>query len=152
MSLRKDERKPTSPELEAYSKCIKLTNHTLSVCKVKENKTNRHHLLKRQLRLGNRLVDYVIEMGAYILEANNIYVGANLNLEERIANYKKRIDLQNKAKLLTYRMEHTIRVLHTERPFADSTITYWMSLLIEDRNLIIKWKEKDFYNLKVLMK
>lgn len=152
MSLRVDQRKPTLVELDVYQKCLKLTDHTLSVCKVKESKTNNHHILKRQLKLGYKLVDLVIEIGANILEANNIYVGNNLNINDRIANYQKRIELQNNSKLLTYRMEHIIRVMHFNRPFADSTLTYWISLLIETRNLLIKWKEKDISNLNELLK
>lgn len=152
MSQRVDERKPTAVELDVYNKCLKLTDHTLSVCKVKDERTNTKHILKRQLKLGQELIDIVIDIGADILQANNIYVGGTLNLEDRIENYKYRIKIQNHAKSLTYRMEHIIRVLHFNRPFADSTITYWFSLLYETRNLLIGWKEKDTNNYRELIK
>ena len=148
MSMRVDERTPTLVELDVYSKCLKLTDHTLSVCKVKESKANNKHLIKRQMKIGHKLIDLVIEMGADILEANNIYVGNNLNLEERKKHYEERLLLQEHAKRITYRMEHMIRVLHFNRPFANSTITYWVKLLIETRTLLIKWREKDLSMFK----
>lgn len=151
MSRRVDERQATLPELEVYNKILKLTNHTLNVCKVKENKTNNKHLVKRQLKIGQQLIDIVIDMGADVLEANNIYVGVNLNVKDRVKNYYKRIDLQAQAKSLTYRMEHIIRVLQFDRPFADSTITYWISLLVETRQLLIKWKDSNIEDLKMLL-
>lgn len=151
MSLRVDERQETLAELDVYNKCLKLTDHTLSVCKVKENKTNNKHIVKRQLKLGYKLIDMAVEIGANILEANNIYVGKNTSKENRIKNYYARIELQDGAKRLTYRMEHTIRVLHFNRPFAESTINYWVDLLMETRNLLIKWKEKDVYTLNKII-
>ncbi len=152
MSLRVDERKPTLTELDVYAKCLKLTDHTLSVCKVKEKKTNTHHIVKRQLKLGYKLIDLCIDIGANIIEANNIYIGENINVESRIDNLNARIKLQDEAKRLTYRMEHIIRVMHFNRPFADSTLTYWVSLLLETRNLLIKWKEKDIFKRNLLLK
>lgn len=152
MSMRVDQRSPTLVELEVYNKCLKLTDHTLSVCKVKENKTNNKHIVKRQLRMGQMLVELVVQIGADIIEANNKYVGGNLNNEDRQRHYKERLLLQEHAKSLTYRMEHIIRVLHFNRPFADSTITYWITLLVDTRNLLIKWKEKDYNLLKGIKK
>ena len=152
MSLRVDQRADTLPELEVYSKCIKLTSHTMSVCKIKENgSTNNKHLVKRQIKVGEMLVNIVIQIGTNILEANNKYVKENLNLKDRLQNYEKRLELQEEAKSLTYKVEHIIRVLHFDRPFADSTLTYWMELLTETRNLLVKWKQNDYSNYKKLL-
>ena len=40
MSMRVDERTPTLVELEVYNKCLKLSDHTFGVCKVKEKNAN----------------------------------------------------------------------------------------------------------------
>lgn len=152
MSQRVDERKPTLVKLEVYNKCLKLTNHTLCVCKVKDNGNNtKKHIVKRQLRIGHDITDIVIQIGADILEANNIYIEENLNLEERVANYRLRLELQKHAKNLTYRMEHIIRVLHFNRPFDENTLSYWIDLLIETRTLLMKWRDNDYSNFKKLL-
>lgn len=152
MSQRVDERFPTLDRLEVYNKCLRLTDHTLSVCKIKDNGNNtKKHLIKRQIRIGQDLTDLVIQIGADILEASNIYVEENLNKEDRLKNYEKRIEIQNHAKSLTYRMEHIIRVLHFNRPFAESTIGYWIELLIETRGLLTNWRDRDYSNYKKLL-
>lgn len=151
MAQRTDQRKPTRIDLECYQKCIKLTNHTLSVCKVKEKQTNNKHIVKRQLKLGQMLIDSVVEMGANIIQANEMFVGANLNINERIVNFQTRLRLQHEAISLSYRMEHIIRVLNDDRPFADSTLTYWVMLLVETRNLLVEWKDSDKSRLSELL-
>lgn len=147
MSQRTDERDPTRIELECYNKLLKLSDHTLSVCKPKDKNVNNKHIAKRHASIGHKLEDIVIDMGADILEANEIYVNSNLNVDTRKKNYRERIKLQNHAKQLTYRMEHIIRILHYNRPFADSTITYWMNLLVETRQLIKAWRDSDIREL-----
>ena len=152
MSQRVDERFPTLSKLKVYDKCLKLTDHTLNVCKIKDNGNNtKKHLVKRQSKIGQYLIEIVIQVGADILEANNKYVEKNLNKDDQIRNYKKRLELEEHAKSLTYRMEHIIRVLHFNRPFDESTIGYWIELLMETRELLIKWKESDYSSLKELM-
>ena len=124
MSQRTDEREKTEVSLDCYNKFLKLSEHTLSVCKPKDKNVNTKHIAKRQVTLGHKLEDLVVDIGADILEANEIYVNANLNAEQRKKNYADRIVLQEHAKRLTYRMENIIRILHFDRPFADSTISY----------------------------
>ena len=143
MSQRTDEREPTRVELDCYNKLLKLSDHTLSVCKPKDRNVNNKHIAKRHANLGHKLEDLVIEIGADILEANEIYVNSNLNVETRKKNFRDRIKLQNHALRQTYRMEHIIRTLHYNRPFADSTITYWMDLLVETRRMIKAWRDSD---------
>ena len=150
MAKRVDEREPTQTSLEVYDNCLKLSDHILSVCKPKEKNINNKHIPKRNLGLGRMLTELVVDLGADIIEANTTYVGVNLNVEDRKKNYRKRIGLQEHAKSTTYRMEHIIRVLHFNAPFADSTITYMMQLLVETRQLLIGWKEKDMREAKSL--
>ena len=147
MSQRTDERESTRVELDAYNKALKLSDHTLSVCKPKETNVNNKHIAKRHISLGHKLEDLVVEIGADVLEANEIYVNSNLNVETRKKNLRDRIKLQNHALKQTYRMEHIIRTLHYNRPFADSTITYWMNLLVETRKLIKAWRDGDIKTL-----
>lgn len=147
LSQRVDQRQETLVSLATYQKLLKLSQHTYNVCKVKENKSNRKHIIKRQLKTGQQLIDIVNEIGAYILEANNIYVGSNLDKEYLAYNYKRRIKLEDNAKSLTFRMEHLIRVLNFNRPFADSTITYWVKLLVETRQLLSKWRDSEVKKL-----
>ena len=86
-----------------------------------------------------------------IIQANEMFVGANLNINERIVNFQTRLRLQHEAISLSYRMEHIIRVLNDDRPFADSTLTYWVMLLVETRNLLVKWKDSDKSRLSELL-
>ena len=143
MSQRTDQRNPTRVELEAYNKCLKLSEHVMSVCKPKDKNVNTHHIPKRNTGLGRMLMESCVEMGADILEANMIYVGNNLDAETRLRNYSERIALQDHAKRLSFRMEHIFRILHFDRPFAESTSSYMMDLLVETRDLITAWRESD---------
>lgn len=152
MSQRVDERNPTAINLEVYTKALKLSEFTFSVCKPKDKNVNNKHLPKRHMTIANTLKDLVIRIGADILEANEIYVGANVGSDDRANNYKRRIALEEDAKSCTYRMEHIIRILHNEHPFANNTLTYWASLLCETRALLIKWKDSESAMLRSLSK
>ena len=114
----------------------------MSVCKPKDKNVNNKHIAKRYVRIADRAIDIVIQIGADILEANAEYVGKNISPEQRQINFQTRIRLQREARRLTFELEHIIRVLHKDNPFADSTITYWTGLLVESRSLISKWLEK----------
>lgn len=152
MAQRVDERTPTRTELEAYNKALKLNDHVLSVCKPKEKNVNNHHIPKRNLGIARQLMESCVELGADILEANEIYVGPNLNTEQRLENYAERIRTQDHARRLTYRMEHIFRVLYFDKPFAESTTKMMMDLLCETRALLIKWKESDVRDSRKLKK
>lgn len=149
---RTDQRSPTRVELDCYNKVLKLSDHIMSVSKPKDKNVNTKHIPKRNLGLGRQLMEDAVELGADILEANEIYVGTNLDPEQRLQNYKDRIELQDHAKRLTYRIEHIFRILHFDRPFAESTSSYMMDLLCESRKLIIAWRESDMRAAKQLMK
>lgn len=147
MQLR-EKRTPTKVELDAYNKLLELTDYSMSVCKPKQKKDNNgvlhdnnHHVPKRYGQIGEYIVKTIIEIGATVLESNDYYVGNNLNKEERLTNYNERIKLQRKAIAKTYQVEHCIRVLHFHKPFADSTISYWIHLLVESRKSMVSWKD-----------
>ena len=150
MAQRVDERTPTALNLDAYNKALKLSEFTFSVCKPKDKNVNNKHIPKRHMTIGNELKELAVEIGADILEANEIYVGSNISEEDRKINYKRRIELEEHARSCTYRMEHIMRILHFEHPFADSTITFWISLLCETRHLLTKWKDKEKATYKSL--
>lgn len=152
MAQRTDQRKQTRPELEVYTKALKLSDHILSVCKPKEKNVNTKHIPKRNIGIARLMMEAAIELGADILEANEIYVSSQQDKENRIENYEERIQLQNHAKRLTYRIEHIYRILNADRPFADSTNSYMMDLICETRNLLIGWKESDVRALKKILK
>lgn len=143
MSQRVDQRDPTRKDLDAYNKCLELSDHAMRVCKPKEKNVNAHHIPKRNAGLGRQLMDAVVEMGADILEANDIYVGANIHLEERIENYGERLKLQNHALRMTYRVEHIFKILHFDKPFAESTHKYMMDLLCDTRDILKAWRDSD---------
>ena len=143
MSQRVDQRAETKIELLCYDKALKLSDFTLSVCKPKDKNVNTKHIAKRQKVIGDLLIQSVVELGADILEANQVYVGDNLPAEDLLRHLEQRIALQENAKRQTFRMEHMMRTLHFDRPFADSTITYWTELLVETRDSISKWRASD---------
>ena len=152
MSQRVDQRKPTRVELDAYDKILKLNNHIMSVCKPRDNNPNNHHIPKRNAGIGKMLMEAVIEMGADVLEANRIYVGENIPVEDRLENYRERIRLQEHADRLTFRAEHILRVLHYDKPFADSTLKFALDLICEERAVLRAWKEADKKAAKSLRK
>lgn len=153
MAQRVDERDPTKVELDCYNKILKLNDHVMSVCKPKDKNVNNHHIPKKNIGIGKMLMEACVECGADILEANeNFYVGKNLDKKSRLDNYEERIKLQKHAIRLTYRMEHIIRVLHFNQPFAESTIKYLMDLLCEARVLLINWRDSDIKTSKQLVK
>lgn len=143
MSQRVDQRAETKIELLCYDKALKLSDFTLSVCKPKDKNVNTKHIAKRQRPIGDLLIEAVVELGADILDANQIYVGDNLPAEDVLRHLTQRIALQEHARRMTFRMEHMMRVLHFDRPFADSTITYWTQLLVETRDSVCRWRASD---------
>lgn len=150
MSQVETKRTPTRVDLESYNKILELATYSMSVCKPKQKKDSRgvtrdspHHVPMRYAKIGDLINTTITEIGAMILEANAIYVNSNLNAADRKANYDERIRLQTIAIALTYRVEHCIRVLHDHRPFADSTITWWMHLLVDARKSTVAWKDSD---------
>lgn len=149
MSKRVGEREPTRDNLECYNKILKLSSHTLSVCKPKDKNVNNKHIPKRLVTVGHMLIDLVIDIGADVMEANDIFVGATIDDKKLNKNLERRIELQEEAISKTYRMEHVINMLEYEFEFADSTLTYWIELLYETRSLIIKWKDSDKRKFRV---
>ena len=152
MSLRQDQRVKKMAELKAYDTVLDLSTYTIQVCKPKDKKPNGHHIVKRYIHLGKEIETAVIEIGANVLEANQIYVGANLNTDGRIQNYIRRIALEEKAKSLTFRVEHIIRILHSEQPFSENTLVYWIALLCEAREALSEWIESERKRLSALKK
>lgn len=152
LSLRVDQRDPTLIELDAYNKLLKLSDHILSVCKPKDKNANAHHIPKRHAGIGRMMVEEVVAIGADILEANEIYVGNNLDADSHISHLRKRIELQDDAIWRTYRIEHIFRVLHFDYGFAESTAKYMMDMLCETRGLLVKWKDSTSKMSKQLQK
>lgn len=149
---RADERAPSLANLEVYQKNLQLCEHACSVCKPRDKKPNNHHIPKRFVRLGDELMSLCVDIGADIIEANEVYVGRNIPEDELIENYKDRLKLQYKAKRKTYRIEHISRVLHYQVEFADSTITYLIQLIYEQRQLLIAWYEADKARYRSIIK
>lgn len=96
MSQRVDERVHTKDCLAVYTKALELTKYSMEVCKPKvkkdkdgKNRESNHHVPTRYSRIGDRIVDTLLDIGGIILEANEIYIGNNLKPEERIANLKR---------------------------------------------------------------
>lgn len=150
MAQRENQRAPTRLELDAYNKILALAKYSMEVCKPKQKKDkqgnfhdSKHHIPMRYSKIGDYINTTIMEFGAEILEANELYVGGNLNAEDRKQNIDRRIRLQTNAIAKTYKTEHCIRVLHEHRPFADSTITYWIYLLVTARDSMKKWKDSD---------
>lgn len=151
MSQRVDERTPTKTELLVYDKALKLSDHVMSLCKPKDKNVNTHHIPKRNAGIGRMLMECAVELGADILEANRFYVAANAGSGTRLQNYIHRIELQDKAIRITYRMEHIFRILHFDREFAESTSKYFMDLLCETRELLVRWRDSDEKMMKTLL-
>lgn len=143
MSQRVDQRSPTDVNLDAYNKVLNLTKVTFHICKTKDKNINNHHVSKKNIPIANIAIQTVINMGSFILEANSIYVGFNANTESKINNYRKRINLQESALGLTFQLEHIIRALHDDSPFANSTLTDWIGNLVETRKSINAWLKSD---------
>lgn len=153
MSQRVEQRTPTSAELDAYSLCLALTEFTFGVCKPRDkNGENHKHIPKRFGSIARQIEYLVVQMGALILEANEIYVRDNLNKEDRIKHYKQRIDLQNKAVSISYQLEHYMQVMNRAIEFADSTISHWCESMWTTRRTLLAWKAKDMSMLRELIK
>jgi len=151
MSQRVDQRIPTDPDLNAYNQALYLTKVTMRVCKPKDKNVNNKHVAKRNVPIANIAINYAIEIGALILEANSKYVGPRANVETKIRNYNKRIELQDQAHGLTFRLEHIIRSLHEENPFANSTLTDWIGAVVRTRDSVKAWAVADNKELKHIL-
>lgn len=151
MSQRKDQRSPTDVDLDAYNQALYLTKTTMRICKTKEKNVNNHHIKKKHIPIANIVLSDVVRIGALLLNANNKYVGPRANLETRIKNYNKRIEMQEEACGLTFEVEHIIHALHEEEPFAESTLHDWIGALVRTRDAIKSWAVSDNRELKKLM-
>lgn len=150
MSQLEINRTPTEIDLDAYNKILELSTYSMEVCKPKTKKnkdgttrSSNHHIQARFRKVGEDIEQNIFSIGAMTLEANELYIGKNLNKADRLENYNERIRLQTKAIAKTYYIEHCIRVLHKHRPFADSTLNWWTHLLVETRRSLIAWKNSD---------
>jgi len=140
MSVRVDQRRDPRPELDAYNKAIKLSSHVMSVAKPKEEKPNNHHIPKRMANIGKMMVDLTLDIGADILEANEgYYVGSNVPIKTLIKRYEDRVELEEHALKMTFRLEHIYRVLNDNHRLAESTNKYMMDLIDELRAVLTKW-------------
>lgn len=151
MSQRLDERCPTSIDLDCYNKLLALSDHTFSVCKPKDKNMNNHHVPKRLINIANRLIDTVVDIGALLLQALATPIDNNIVIEQRIRNYQDRLNMQMNAYTMTFQFEHIIRMLNSENPFADSTFTHWLKLLVETRDSIEEWYKGDYRSFKKLL-
>lgn len=152
MAVRLDQRKDTRPELDAYNKAIKLTSHVLSVAKPKETNPNNKHIPKRFVNVGKTLTDIAIEIGSDILEANKgYYVGTNLDSQTLHEHYLRRIELEEHALKLTFRLEHIYCVLNDNCNFAESTNKYMMDLIDDERAVLTKWIRSEKTKAKSLI-
>lgn len=143
MSQRTDRRAQTKANLAVYTKATKLAEHIMSICKPKDKNVNNHHIPKKNVVIGKLLMEAAVELGADILEANDVYVGTNLEASARIDGYRERERLQKHGKRMLSRAEFILDVLHHDRPFAESTLSYAVDLLCETRELLNAWREAD---------
>ena len=155
MSQIKAKRRPTRVNLEAYNKVLDLSEYTMSACKPKQKKNSdgsvsddNHHVPMRYKFMGDDITRLVCEAGGLILEANEIYVAKNIQVEVRIRHYHRRIELQERAIGHLFRVEHMVNMLQMHRPFAESTIRYWTGLIVTARAAVIAWCNGDKESLR----
>lgn len=150
MAVRVDQRVPTAAALDAYNHVLLLSQQIMSIAKPKEPKPNNKHIPKRLVNFANKMVDCVIDIGADVIEANEIYVSPSLDRITRAKHYADRIALQYRAVRTTFRLEHIFRMLQYEVELSENTAAYTIRRILEVRRLILKWQASDKRRLNEL--
>ena len=84
-------RTPTEIDLDAYNKILELSTYSMEVCKPKTKKnkdgttrSSNHHIQARFRKVGEDIEQNIFSIGAMTLEANELYIGKNLNKADNL--------------------------------------------------------------------
>ena len=121
----------TESKLEACVQAHDLCCYTLQITSNPKNFPE-----KFQHSLTDKIIDTAIEIHTLAWSANNIYVNS-------ADDFKNRIALQEAAAIKCNVLISLIEVAHRVFHLSSKRVFYWTSKVVNTRNLIRAWRDKD---------
>ncbi len=130
-------------KLVAQTKAYDFASHTHCIC------SNEKVFLKRNRWCSTqKIVEAVDEIAVLVDLANYVNIKKSLPPESLKRNLEIRKQYQTKAIEISYRVETLMEIAYRDnnregRHIDDKKIDYWMSLLLELRSQIRKWRDSE---------
>lgn len=126
-------------DLEVVTKANELATHTIHIC------SNEKYFPKRyRWCITSKLVDAAVDINRYIIMANSIYVG------DDVESWKLRKHYQTVALASTYSLLSMMDIAYRTFGIEGSKMDYWTGLVLNVQNLLRNWKKSDERRYKTL--
>jgi hypothetical protein len=125
------EGKRTKSKLEVQTKAIELLNYTTSICSNEKIFPKRH-----RWDISGRIVESAWMIHDDINTANSIFVSAKID-------YEMRREHQIRALAYTARLLGQIDFAYVKFHIESRRIKYWTQLVVDERELLKRWKKSD---------
>lgn len=126
-------------DLEVATKANELATHTIHIC------SNEKYFPKRyRWCITSKLVDAAVDINRYIIMANSIYVG------DDVESWKLRKHYQTVALASTYSLLSMMDIAYRTFGIEGSKMDYWTGLVLNVQNLLRNWKKSDERRYKTL--
>lgn len=131
--------KRTEGKLKVLTATRALADYTLTICANEKNFPKRERWM-----LTDRIVTTALSILEEVDTANSIFVSTR-------GDYALRRKSQTLALAYTARLLGLMDLAHKRYRLSSERISYWTGLVIDSRNLIMKWRQSDkerYKNLK----
>lgn len=119
-------------DLEVVTKANELATYTIHICSNEKCFPKRYRWC-----ITAKLVDAAIDISRYIIMANSVYVGNDIEM------FKLRKVYQTKGLAATYSLLSMMDVAYRTFGIEGSRMDYWTGIVITVQNLIRNWKKSD---------
>lgn len=119
-------------DMEVVTKTNELATHTIHIC------SNEKHFPKRyRWCITAKIVDAAVDINRYIIMANSIYVG------DDVEAWKLRKHYQTMGLASTYSLLSMMDIAYRTFGIEGSKMDYWTGLVLNVQNLLRNWKKSD---------
>lgn len=119
-------------DLEVVTKANELATYTIHICSNEKCFPKRYRWC-----ITAKLVDAAIDISRYIIMANSVYVGEDIEM------FKLRKVYQTKGLAATYSLLSMMDIAYRTFGIEGSRMDYWTGLVITVQNLLRNWKKSD---------
>lgn len=119
-------------DLEVVTKANELATYTIHICSNEKCFPKRYRWC-----ITAKLVDAAIDISRYIIMANSVYVGEDIEM------FKLRKVYQMKGLATTYSLLSMMDIAYRTFGIEGSRMDYWTGLVITVQNLLRNWKKSD---------
>lgn len=119
-------------DMEVVTKANELATHTIHICSNEKNFPKRYRWC-----ITAKIVDAAVDINRYIIMANSIYVGSDMEA------YKLRRQYQTLALASTYSLLSMMDIAYRTFGIEGTKMDYWTGLVLNVQNLLRSWKRSD---------